>query len=187
MTVNRSDSADQSIQFMGLHSKVLGFAAFSGTGKTTLLCRLIPLLRRQGLRLGLIKHSHHVFEVDRPGKDSYQLRHAGAEQVVVASAQRTVVMAQHQRSELPGLSDFLRRVDSPQLDLILVEGYKYAALPKIELHRPSLGHPLLALNDPAVIAVASDETLPVALELPILDLNQAQSLADFILARYHSQ
>lgn len=170
---------------LSLQTPILGFAAFSGTGKTTLLTQIIPLLCEHGLRLGLLKHSHHLFEVDHSGKDSFRLRHAGASQLVLASASRTVVMAQHEGSEIPRLDDFLQRLEDDELDLILVEGYKHAAIPKIELHRPQLGHPLLALQDKAVIAVASDGPLATDLSIPVLDLNQPGMIAGFILQYFN--
>lgn len=172
----------------GVATPVLGFAAFSGTGKTTLLCRLIPRLRAGGVRLGLVKHSHHAFEIDRPGKDSYLLRQAGASQVLLNSRRRTVLQRRYlgdARGEAePDLADFLRLVDHPDLGLLLVEGYKHAPIPKIELHRPVLGRPLLARRDAAVIAVASDAPLPVELGVPVLDLNAPERIAAFILERY---
>jgi molybdopterin-guanine dinucleotide biosynthesis protein B len=165
---------------------VIGFAAFSGTGKTTLLCQVIPLLIRQGLRLGLIKHSHHRFEMDRPGKDSFVLRQAGAQQVLVASRRRCAIMSQRKSqdrfSQGPSLADFLERLQNTELDLILVEGYKYYPLPKIELHRPSLGHPLLAPDDPDIVAVATDTALKQTLTVPLLDINQPTAIAEFIMA-----
>ncbi len=165
---------------------VVGFAAFSGTGKTTLLCRLIPLLRARGLRLGLIKHSHHAFEIDRPGKDSFRLRQAGAARVVVASTRLRAVISQHPPPGRLALDDFLRRLDDPALDLLLVEGYKYYPIPKIEVHRPSLGHPLLASDDPDIIAVASDAPVAVAVAVPVLDINDPAAIAGFIIDRFLS-
>ena len=165
-----------------LSKPVLGFAAFSGTGKTTLLCRVIPLLTRCGLRLGLIKHSHHAFEVDRPGKDSFVLRQAGAQQVVVASRRRCAVLSQYPADARLSLAEFLGQLNTDELDLVLVEGYKYYPLPKIELHRPSLGHPLLALDDPDIIAVATDAALSQRVTIPLLDINEPQVIANFILA-----
>ena len=168
---------------------VVGFAAFSGTGKTTLLCRLIPLLRARGLRLGLIKHSHHAFEVDRPGKDSHRLRRAGATQVLVASRRRTALLRGHDPGARPTLAEFLPQLDAAGLDLLLVEGYKYYPIPKIELHRPSLGHPLLALDDPDIVAVATDaplllDNVNTVADLTLLDLNNPAAIADFIVARF---
>lgn len=162
---------------------VVGFAAFSGTGKTTLLTRIVPLLRARGLRLGLVKHSHHDFEIDRPGKDSYRLRRAGATRVVVASSRRRAVIRQHAGSARPPLlTDFLARLDHADLDLLLVEGYKYYPIPKIELHRPALGHPLLAPDDPDIVAVAADA--PVSAAVPLLDLNDPAAISEFIIARF---
>ncbi len=169
---------------VSLSTPVVGFAAFSGTGKTTLLCRLIPLLRDRGLRLGLVKHSHHNFEIDRPGKDSHQLRQAGASQVLVASRRRLALIHQHPAASRLTLADFLQRLDASELDLLLVEGYKYFPIPKIELHRPGLGHPLLAAADPDIIAVASDASLVLPVPLPLLDLNDSVAIADFIVARF---
>lgn len=163
---------------------LLGFAAFSGTGKTTLLCALIPLLRAQGLRLALIKHSHHAFEIDRPGKDSYRLRQAGATQVVLASRRRVVTQRRYRADEAePDLADFARWIDRPGLDLLLVEGYKHAAIPKIELYRDGLGHPLLARDDRSVIAVAADRPLS-GLAVPQLDINRPAAIAAFITDRF---
>ena len=157
---------------------VLGFAAFSGTGKTTLLIQLIPLLLARGLRSGLIKHGHHTFEIDKPGKDSHLLRQAGAVQVVVASARRTLVLTAS--SQGPGLSTLLHQVASRDLDIILVEGFKHHPIPKIELHRPSLGYPLLYRQDPAIIAVATDVPLPRPIPIPVLALNDPPAIAAFI-------
>ena len=159
---------------------VLGFAAFSGTGKTTLLRKIIPLLRQQNLRLGLLKHSHHTFEIDKPGKDSYRLYLAGANQVLMASARRTVVMTRHAIDNQPRLADLLHRLDDNELDLLLVEGFKHHPIPKIELHRPDLGHPLICRNDPAVIAIATDAPLATDIALPVLNLNDPFAIADFI-------
>jgi molybdopterin-guanine dinucleotide biosynthesis protein B len=158
---------------------VLGFAAFSGTGKTTLLTRLIPLLRAQGLRLGVIKHAHHRFDVDVPGKDSHALREAGAERVLLGSKRRWALMVEQPRELEPTLAQLLVRMPDEDLDLVLVEGFKHERYPKIELHRPSRGLPLLAGEDPSVLAVASDE--PLSLAVPCLDLNDPAAVARFVL------
>lgn len=164
---------------------VVGFAAFSGTGKTTLLCRLIPALKARGLRLGLVKHSHHPFEIDRPGKDSYRLRRAGAHQVLVASRRRQALIRQHPPDARLTLDDLLQRLDTHGgLDLILVEGYKHCPIPKLELHRPSLGFPLLAGTDPDIIAVASDERLVLPESMPQLNLNDTGAIVDFFHAHF---
>lgn len=161
---------------------VLGFAAYSGTGKTTLLKQLIPLLRNQGLRLGLVKHAHHDFDLDIPGKDSYELRKAGATQVLVASHRRWALVTERDLVEEPELQSLLERLDRERLDLILVEGFKHERFPKIELCRPAMGRPLIHPQDPGVIAVAADATWPDPPELPLLDLNDVAAIADFVLA-----
>jgi len=161
---------------------VIGFAAYSGTGKTTLLRRLIPALKARGLRPALIKHSHHDFEIDTPGKDSYELRKAGADQVLLASRHRyALIVETPEREGDPVLADLLERLDADRADLVLVEGFRHAAFPKIELHRPALGKPLLFPEDPHIIAVASDAPLPVETRLPLLDLNAVDRIADFLV------
>jgi molybdopterin-guanine dinucleotide biosynthesis protein MobB len=159
---------------------LLGFCAFSGTGKTTLLRKLIPQLQREGLRVGVVKHAHHSFDIDHPGKDSYELRKAGAEQMLVASQRRWALMRDLPQPCEPRLDDLLQQMDRAQLDLILVEGFRAVPFPKIELHRRSTGRPLLHPQDSSIIAVASDEPLQTA--LPQLDLNQPDQVAAFVLA-----
>jgi molybdopterin-guanine dinucleotide biosynthesis protein MobB len=159
---------------------VIGFAAFSGTGKTTLLKQLIPLLRERGRRPGLIKHAHHRVEFDQPGKDSYELRKAGAEQVLLASVNRWALMVERLDEREPELKELLARMDLSTLDLVLVEGFRHLAFPKIELHRTCLGSPLLCEQDDSIVAVASDEPISLVKELPRLDLNNPVAIADFI-------
>jgi molybdopterin-guanine dinucleotide biosynthesis protein MobB len=158
----------------------LGIAAFSGTGKTRLLVKLIPLLKTSGLRLGVIKHAHHNVEVDHPGKDSYLLRKAGAGRVLLASSRRWALMVEEADKE-PDLDTLLKRLDPTQLDLVLVEGFRHLRFPKIELHRPALGKPLLFPDDPTVIAFATDAVVPPATRVPLLDINDAPMIRDFIL------
>jgi len=159
---------------------VIGFAAFSGTGKTTLLKKLIPLLRAGGLRPGIVKHAHHRVEFDVPGKDSYELRKAGAGQVLLASERRWALMAEEPEAAAPGLSVLLERLDTTVLDLVLVEGFRHLPFPKIELHRPSQGKPLLCLDDETVIAIAADGEIRRPLSLPLLDLNDPVAIMEFI-------
>jgi len=166
---------------------LLGFVAFSGTGKTTLLKQLIPLLKARGLRLALIKHTHHSFDIDTPGKDSYELRQAGAEQVMVASRHRWALMVETpQQTEDPQLEVLLSHLNTDALDVVLVEGFKHAAIPKIELYRPVLNHPLLFPEDANIIAIASDTALTATTRLPVLDLNNPEAIADFIMGFVNS-
>jgi molybdopterin-guanine dinucleotide biosynthesis protein MobB len=159
---------------------VLGFAAWSGTGKTTLLVQLLPRLAARGLRVGMVKHAHHSFEVDQPGKDSYELRKAGASPMLVVSSRRWALMADLADAREPVLEEVLGRLDPSGLDLILVEGFKHEAFPKIELHRPAVGKPLLFPDDPNIVAVATDAPLPQSTRLPILDINDVEGIADFV-------
>lgn len=160
---------------------ILGFVAYSGTGKTTLLEQLIPRLRAHGVRVALIKHAHHDFDIDHPNKDSYRLRKAGANQVMVASRQRWALITElEEASEEPQLNELLKHLDPEQFDLLLVEGFKHEAYPKIELQRRSLGKPSLYPNDSTIIALACDETHLHA-PLPVLDINQPELITEFIL------
>jgi molybdopterin-guanine dinucleotide biosynthesis adapter protein len=159
---------------------ILGFAAFSGTGKTTLLTQLIPILKQRGMHIGLIKHSHHNFQIDQPGKDSFRLREAGASPVVLVSTHRRAIITEFQPIREPMLDEQLLAFDQSELDLILVEGFKATSFPKIELHRPSLNKPLLYPNDPNIIAIASDCPLVTPECLVQLDLNTPELIAKFI-------
>jgi len=166
---------------------ILGFAAYSGTGKTTLLEKLIPHLKSLGINVGLIKHTHHKFDIDTPGKDSYRLRKAGADQTLVASGQRWALMVEEIPAKPePVLNDLIPKLDQSTISLILVEGFKHEKIKKIELHRPALGKPLLAPNDPNIIAIATDN-LKLEQEneqlnsCPILDINNTEQIAHYIL------
>ena len=163
---------------------LLGFAAASGTGKTTLLEQLIPILIQQGIRVGLIKHSHHNFQIDQPGKDSYRLRAAGASPVMLVSTHRRAIITEIAPTQEPSLDEELKLFDQSQVDLVLVEGFKTELFPKIELHRPSLKQPLLYPTDPDIIAIASDELLELPEHLPNLDINQPQMIVDFIIKEF---
>jgi molybdopterin-guanine dinucleotide biosynthesis protein B len=157
--------------------KVFGFAGWSGSGKTTLIEKLIPLLVQQGLRVSLIKHAHHDFDIDQPGKDSYRHRKAGATEVLVTSGQRWALMHELRGAPEPTLEEHLQHI-SP-CDLLLVEGFKREPIAKLEVHRSELGKPLLFPGDPHIVAIASD--IPVPTGLPLFDINNYQQLADFIL------
>ncbi|EMD2717124.1 molybdopterin-guanine dinucleotide biosynthesis protein MobB [Enterobacter roggenkampii] len=160
---------------------LLAISAWSGTGKTTLLKKLIPALCARGLRPGLIKHSHHNMDIDTPGKDSYELRKAGAAQTMVASPQRWALMTETPDEAPLNLAYLVSRMDHSTLDLVLVEGFKHEAVPKILLFRSDAGHDMSELTlDEHVIAVASD--VAVELEVPVLDLNDVDGIAQFIVA-----
>ena len=157
--------------------KIIGIAGFSGSGKTTLIEKLIPVLVRGGLRVALIKHAHHEFDVDQPGKDSYRHRHAGCTEVLVSSSKRWALMHELRGAEEPSFQEQLKHL-SP-CDLVIVEGYKSAPIAKIEVHRRDSHTPLLHPEDPNVVAVATDE--PLATGLPQLAVDDAEAIARFIV------
>ena len=161
---------------------VLGIAAWSGTGKTTLLERLLPRLGERGLRVAVIKHAHHAFDVDQPGKDSHRLRQAGASPMLVASRARVALMMETPGREEADLAALIEMVRPQRPDLVLVEGFKAWPLPKLELHRPEVGKPLRVAEDPWVRAVASDASLTLPEGVEALDLNDLEALADWIAA-----
>ncbi|OQX12081.1 MAG: molybdenum cofactor guanylyltransferase [Thiothrix lacustris] len=188
-TPQQQAELEQAGQSSAHHLPVLGVCAWSGTGKTTLLTALIPRLKAAGLRVTVIKHGHHHIELDSPGKDTYRFREAGADQVVLASRKRMAIMQECKTQREPELADVLRFVNPDCADLVLVEGFKHTAMPKIEVHRPSVGKPLLYPDDNSVIALATDDmTLTVPAHVSKLDLNQPDSIAAFILqwhTRFH--
>ena len=157
---------------------LLAITAYSGTGKTTLLKHVIPLLTHHGVRVGLIKHTHHQMDIDTPGKDSYELRKAGAAQTIVASSQRWALMTENPDQEEPNIYDLAGKMDASALDLVLVEGFKHEKIAKIALFRQSLGRELSDLIDEYVIAIASDTEIDA--RLPVLDINQPEQVAAFI-------
>ncbi len=175
MTMNLQDSP----------TPLVGFCAFSGTGKTTLLTKLIPILSNQGIRLAVIKHAHHNFDVDHADKDSYKLRHAGASQMLISSSRRWALMTElnENQSELT-LPMLIEQIDHENTDLILVEGFKKVSFPKIELHRPSLGHPIMCIEDPNIIAFAADEACQVSKQVVCLDINEPKGIATFICSHF---
>ncbi len=158
--------------------KVFGFAGWSGSGKTTLIEQLIPRFVERGLKVSLIKHAHHSFEVDHPGRDSYRHREAGCKEVIVVSEKRWVVMHELRGEPEPSLDDQIGRV-SP-CDLLLVEGYKGYPLPKLEVWRRENGKPLLHPEDEHIVAIASDIVLET--KLPRFDLNDHDGIGNFILS-----
>ncbi len=158
--------------------KIFGIAGFSGSGKTTLLEKLIPLFTARGIKVSLVKHAHHTFEVDQPGKDSYRHRHAGCSEVLVTSSRRWVLMHELRGAPEPTLHDHLQQHIAP-CDLLLVEGFKREPIPKLEVYRAEVGEPNLFSHDPNVVGVASNASLDT--QLPQFDLNDAPAIAEFIL------
>jgi len=163
--------------------RVFGIAGWSGSGKTTLIEALIPRLSSDGWRVSLVKHAHQGFDLDRPGKDSCRLRQAGAHQVLLGSPQRWALMHELRDQPEPALDEHLARLGP--CELVLVEGYKREAIPRLEVHRPALGHPLLYPADPHIVAVASDT--PLACPLPCLDLANPDAIAAFIRSHFASR
>ena len=159
--------------------KVIGLAGWSGSGKTTLIVQLIPALVRRGLKVSTMKHAHHAFDVDKPGKDSYEHRNAGATEVMIGSGRRWALMHELRDEEEPGSRRLMEHMTP--VDLLIIEGWKAEGHEKIEVHRPAHGKPLIQPDDPKVVAVASDAELP-GLPVPRLDLNDVEAVADFIVA-----
>jgi molybdopterin-guanine dinucleotide biosynthesis protein B len=159
--------------------RVLGIAGYSGSGKTTLIEKLVPELGRRGYRIGVLKHAHHAFDVDKPGKDSYRFRVAGAASVIVASSNRWALMQELRGADEPTLDELLLKLS--ECDLVLVEGYKHAPIDKLEVHRRGSGTPPLFPQDHRIIAIATDE--PLATALPQFDLNNQLQLSDWIESR----
>ena len=160
--------------------KLFGIAGWSGSGKTTLLTRLIPELAARDVTVSTFKHAHHEFDIDLPGKDSYEHRRAGAREVMVSSANRWAIVHELRGDEEPPLEALLAKMGP--VDLVLVEGFKHEGHEKLEVFRPSVGKPPLYPDDPRIVAVASDETIP-GLRLPRLDLDDVAAIADFVLER----
>ncbi|OSN01346.1 molybdopterin-guanine dinucleotide biosynthesis protein MobB [Lonsdalea populi] len=157
---------------------LLVVAAYSGTGKTTLLTQLIPLIQESGIRVGMIKHTHHEMDIDTPGKDSYRLRKAGAEQTLVASAKRWALMTETPDQSEPDIAWLAGRMDLTKLDLVLVEGFHHEKIPKIILYRQETGYNVADLIDENTLAIASD--VPLNVSVPQLDLNYPPAIAAFI-------
>jgi molybdopterin-guanine dinucleotide biosynthesis protein B len=156
--------------------KIFGIAGYSGSGKTTLIERLVPVLTGHGLRVSLIKHAHHSFDVDHPGKDSYRHRHAGCSEVLVASSLRWALMHELRGAPEATLQELIKRI-SP-CDLLLIEGFKREPIPKLEVYRATLGEPLLFPEDPNVAAIASDQRVDTG--LPQFHLDDVAAVAAFI-------
>ena len=169
--------------------RVFGFAGWSGSGKTTLIEQVVPRLVERGIRVSLIKHAHHRFDVDRPGKDSYRHRHAGCSEVLITSRERWALMHELRGGRELTLAESLARL-SP-CDLVLIEGYKAAPIPKLEIWRPAAGKPLLYPRDPHIVAIATDSLEPLppidGRREPIrLKLEDTEAIATLVLAEARS-
>jgi molybdopterin-guanine dinucleotide biosynthesis protein B len=160
---------------------VLGFAAYSGSGKTTLIRKLIPEMISRGIHPAIVKHAHHDFDIDYPGKDSFELRKAGAKQVLVGSDQRWAMVVETPSSGEAEFTDFLARLDLNHTNVILVEGFRHVRFPKIEVYRQELKRDLFYLEDNSIIAVATDCTAAIDGEIPVIELDRTDKLADFIV------
>jgi len=162
--------------------KVIAFVAKSGTGKTTLVEKVITELKKRGYTVGIVKHDAHRFDIDHPGKDSYRFTAAGADSMLLSSPDKLALVKKH--PEAPSIEELLETYFSDE-DIVLTEGFKESSLPKIELHRPECGESLICRsekNDPTLIAVAS--SVPLILDVPVLDLNNAEAITDFIEERF---
>jgi molybdopterin-guanine dinucleotide biosynthesis protein B len=180
MVTNAPTGEEEGLVVQASGAKVLGIVGWSGSGKTTLLTKLIPVLVARGLKIATLKHAHHAFDVDQPGKDSYEHRKAGASEVIVSSARRWAQMHEVGEGTEPTLADHLQRL-SP-CDLVLIEGYKNERHPKLEVFRASVGKSALYPDDPRIVAVASDQPL-TGVSVPVVDLNDIAAVADLVCAR----
>ncbi len=162
---------------------VIGFSAYSGTGKTTLLKKVIPLLRMCNLRLAVIKHAHEGFDVDQPGKDSFEIRKADTYQVLISSSKRKALITEYGDQAESSLNDLIEELDHSRIDLILVEGFKREHFDKIELHRAGLDKPYLYPQDSDIVALATDTPVIMTKNLPLLDINKPEQIAGFICKR----
>ncbi len=160
---------------------IIGLSAYSGTGKTTLLKALIPLLKSRGLKIAVIKHAHHHFDLDRPGKDSYELRKSGAAHTIICTTTRRAAISEFDSpDEEPSLQAIVDTLDARKFDILLVEGDKHLAFAKIELHRAAMNKPYLYPKDPSIIALALDVAPSETLSIPLLDINNPEEITEFI-------
>ena len=158
--------------------KIFGLVGWSGSGKTTLVANLVPELMGRGLTVSTMKHTHHNFDIDKPGKDSHQHRLAGATEVLLTGSKRWALLHENRDAPEPSIDDLLARMK--EVDLVLIEGFKSHKHQKMEVHRPAVGKPLLCPEDPTIVAVASDVELP-DVTLPVIGLENVAAIADFIV------
>ncbi|MDH5691508.1 MAG: molybdopterin-guanine dinucleotide biosynthesis protein B [Gammaproteobacteria bacterium] len=169
---------------MTQETPVIAFVGYSGSGKTTLIELLIPLLAAKGVRVAALKHSHHRFDIDHEGKDSYRLRKAGARQTIVASQTRWALIGETPNQTVPDLNTLLKKFDHGALDLILIEGFKHEHIPKIEVHRKAIDKPYFHIEDSDIFALATDQAISYNVVPDLLDINNPQEIADYITRKY---
>lgn len=165
------------------NKKLIGFAAYSGTGKTTLIKDVVMILKKSNYSVSVIKHAHHNFDIDQPGKDSYEIRKSGAENMLISSENRWALMHENMNNDELTLIDLINLLEKIKYDLILVEGFKAESFPKIELYREEISkdRELLSSSDKNVIAIATEQKTKLETSLPVLDINNPQNIADFII------
>ena len=165
------------------NKKLIGFAAYSGTGKTTLIKDVVMILKKSNYRVSVIKHAHHNFDIDQPGKDSYEIRKSGAENMLISSKNRWALMHENMNNNELTLVDLVNLLGKIKYDLILVEGFKAESFPKIELYRKEVSkdRELLSSSDKNIIAIATEKKTKLETSLPVLDINNPQNIADFII------
>jgi molybdopterin-guanine dinucleotide biosynthesis protein B len=159
--------------------RVVGLAGWSGAGKTTLITRVIPVLARRGLTVATVKHAHHDFDIDRPGKDSWLHRQAGAREVAIASSRRWAIVHELGEEPEPSLAAILAKLGA--VDLVIVEGFKRHAHPKLEVFRAAIGKPLLYPDDDCIVAIATDAPLPQA-QVPVVAFDDVEGIANILQA-----
>ena len=161
--------------------KIIGFAAFSGTGKTTLIKKIVSILSKKKYTVSVIKHAHHNFDLDQPGKDSYEIRKSGAENILISSEKRWALIHENKNNQELSLEDLLNILGNIDSDIILVEGFKKENFPKIELYRKEIGKDILFYNDKNIVAFATDEDINIEQNIEKLDINDPQQIVDYII------
>lgn len=164
-----------------LNKNIIGFAAYSGTGKTTLIKELVNILNNTGYNVSVIKHAHHDFDTDHPGKDSYEIRKAGSTNILVSSKKRWALIHENKNTQEPSLQDLVDLINNIKTDIILVEGFKLEDFPKIELYRKDIGKGFLYENDMNIVAIASDEKINISRNIEELDINNPHQIVDYII------
>tara|TARA_Y100001936_G_scaffold76196_1_gene74683 strand:+ start:1493 stop:2011 length:519 start_codon:yes stop_codon:yes gene_type:complete len=161
--------------------KIIGFAAFSGTGKTTLIKKIVSILSKKKYTVSVIKHAHHNFDLDQPGKDSYEIRKSGAENILISSEKRWALIHENKNNQELSLEDLLNILGNIDSDIILVEGFKKENFPKIELYREEIGKDILFYNDKNIVAFATDVDINIEQNIEKLDINDPQQIVDYII------